>query len=100
MEMTVKHLRNLQRVQMTGEYSPPPFFFFLPFLADLFQTSFEWHSDTFYWAGSPVFPTVYVELMLLLGRGRRGISSRIYRMVISDLSTYSLYINEPELSIY
>lgn len=57
LEMTVKHLRNLQRAQMTGEggWPRPPLRASLSPRGDFFQTSArgcERHSATFYCLGS------------------------------------------------
>lgn len=57
LEMTVKHLRNLQRAQMTGEggWPHPPLRASLSPGGDFFQTSArgcERHSATFYCLGS------------------------------------------------
>lgn len=65
LEMTVKHLRNLQRAQMTGEDRAcvPSLRVSLSARADFFQTSArgcERHSATFYCLGSLRVPTVWV----------------------------------------
>lgn len=87
LEMTVKHLRNLQRAQMTGEGgSPrPPLRASLSPRGDFFQTSVrgcERHSATFYCLGSLLrshgLGLIYSHnsKLLLFRKGReRGCSS-------------------------
>lgn len=81
LEMTVKHLRNLQRAQMTGEDRAcvPSLRVSLSARGDFFQTSArgcERHSATFYCLGSLRVPTVWVLFiattpkLLLLRKGR------------------------------
>lgn len=87
LEMTVKHLRNLQRAQMTGECGlpRPPLRASLSLRGDFFQTSAggcERHSATFYCLGSLLrshgLGLIYSHnsKLLLFRKGReRGCSS-------------------------